>query len=39
MRGLKDHRPYKNVQELRTEIAKYVNAKELGRLERYIIIN
>jgi DNA uptake protein ComE-like DNA-binding protein len=39
MRGLKDHRPYKNVQEFRTEIAKYVNAKELGRLERYIIIN
>lgn len=39
MRGLKDHRPYKNVQEFRTEIAKYVNAKELDRLERYIIIN
>ena len=39
LRGLKDHRPYKNVQEFRTEIAKYVNTKELGRLERYIIIN
>jgi len=39
LRGLKDHRPYKNVQEFRTEIAKYVNAKELGRLERYIILN
>jgi DNA uptake protein ComE-like DNA-binding protein len=39
LRGLKDHRPYKNVQEFRTEIAQYVNAKELGRLERYIIIN
>jgi DNA uptake protein ComE-like DNA-binding protein len=39
LRGLKDHRPYKNVQEFRTEIARYVNAKELGRLERYIIIN
>ena len=36
LRGLKDHRPYKNVQEFRTEIARYVNAKELGRLERYI---
>jgi DNA uptake protein ComE-like DNA-binding protein len=39
LRGLKDHRPYKSVQEFRTEIARYVNAKELGRLERYIIIN
>ena len=39
LRGLKDHRPYKNVQEFRTEIARYVNAQELGRLERYIIIN
>jgi len=39
LRGLKDHRPYKNVEEFRTEIAKYVNTKELGRLERYIIIN
>ena len=39
LRALKDHRPYKSVQEFRTEIAKYVNAKELGRLERYIIIN
>jgi predicted DNA-binding helix-hairpin-helix protein len=39
LRGLKDHRPYKNVQEFRTEIAQYVKAKELGRLERYIIIN
>jgi DNA uptake protein ComE-like DNA-binding protein len=35
LRALKDRRPYKNVQEFRTEIAKYVSAKELGRLERY----
>jgi DNA uptake protein ComE-like DNA-binding protein len=39
LRALKDHRPYKNVQEFRTEIAEYANAKELGRLERYIIVN
>lgn len=39
LRALKDHRPYKNVQEFRTEIAKYVNAKELGRLERYLAIS
>ena len=34
-----DNRPDKDVQEFRREIAQYVNAKELGRLERYIIIN
>jgi DNA uptake protein ComE-like DNA-binding protein len=39
LRALKDHRPYKSLQEFRTEIAKSVNAKELGRLERYIITN
>ena len=39
LRALKDHRPYKNVQEFRAGIAKNVNAKELGRLERYITIN
>jgi DNA uptake protein ComE-like DNA-binding protein len=39
LRGLKDHRPYKSVQQFRAEIAKAVNAKELGRLERYIVIN
>ena len=39
LRQLKDHRPYKSVQEFRTELAQYVNAQELGRLERYIVIN
>jgi DNA uptake protein ComE-like DNA-binding protein len=39
LRALKDHRPYKSLQEFRTEISKNVNAKELGRLERYITIN
>ena len=39
LRALKDHRPYKNIQEFRTEIARYVNAKELGRFELYIIAN
>jgi len=37
--ALKDRRPYKNVQEFRAELAKNVNAKELGRIERYITIN
>jgi DNA uptake protein ComE-like DNA-binding protein len=39
LKVLKDHRPYKNVQEFRAGIAKYVNAKELGRLERYMVVN
>src|SRR5262245_61900857 len=39
LRALKDRRPYKNVQEFRAELAKNVNAKELGRIERYVTIN
>ena len=39
LRALKDRRPYKNVQEFRAELAKNMNAKELGRIERYITIN
>jgi DNA uptake protein ComE-like DNA-binding protein len=39
LRAFKDHRPYKTLQEFRTEISKNVNAKEVGRLERYITIN
>jgi DNA uptake protein ComE-like DNA-binding protein len=34
LRALKDHRPFKNPQEFRSEIAKYMSANELGRLER-----
>lgn len=39
LKALKDHRPYKNVQEFRTAMAKSIDAKELGRLERYIVVN
>jgi DNA uptake protein ComE-like DNA-binding protein len=39
LKPLKEHRPYKTVQEFRTEIAKDVSAKELGRLERYFTFN
>jgi DNA uptake protein ComE-like DNA-binding protein len=39
LRALKDHRPYKNPQEFRAEIAKYMSANELGRLERYLTFN
>ena len=36
---LKDQRPYKNPQEFRAELAKYMSANELGRLERYLTFN
>jgi DNA uptake protein ComE-like DNA-binding protein len=39
LRALKDHRPFKNPQEFRSEIAKYMSANELGRLERYLTFN
>ena len=35
LKAIKDRRPYKTIEEFRTEIGKYVNAKELGRLEHY----
>ena len=39
LRALKDHRPYKSVQDFRAEIAKQVNTKEATRLERYFVVN
>ena len=39
LRALKDHRPYKSVQDFRAEITKQVNAKEATRLERYLVVN
>ena len=39
LRALKEHRPYKTPQEFHTEISKSVNAKEVGRLERYLTFN
>ena len=34
----KEYRPYPNIEKFRREIGKYVNAKELARLERYVTI-
>ncbi len=34
----KEYRPYKNLEQFRKEIGKYVNEKEVARLERYITI-
>ena len=35
----KEYRPYRNIEQFRREIGKYVNEKEVARLERYITIN
>ncbi len=35
----KEYRPYKNIEQFRKEIGKYVNAKEVARLERYVTLN
>ena len=34
----KEYRPYKDIAQFRREIGKYVNAKEVARLERYITL-
>ncbi len=34
----KEYRPYKDLAQFRREIGKYVNAKEVARLERYITL-
>ena len=35
----KEYRPYKNIEQFRREIGKYVDAKEVARLERYVTLN
>jgi predicted DNA-binding helix-hairpin-helix protein len=35
----KEYRPYDNIEKFRREMAKYVSAKEVARLERYVTIN
>ena len=35
----KEYRPYKAIEQFRREIGKYVDKKEVARLERYVIIN
>ncbi len=35
----KEYRPYKNIEQFRREIGKYVDDKEVARLERYVVIN
>ena len=35
----KEYRPYKGIQQFRREIGKYVDDKEVARLERYVTLN
>lgn len=35
----KEYRPYKSIEQFRREIGKYVNDKEVARLERYVVVN
>lgn len=39
LREFKEYRPYNNIERFRKEIGKYVNAKEVARLERYVTVN
>jgi DNA uptake protein ComE-like DNA-binding protein len=38
LREFKEYRPYRSMEQFRREIGKYVSAKELARLERYVTI-
>lgn len=38
LREFKEYRPYRSMEQFRREIGKYVNAREVARLERYVTI-
>lgn len=38
LQEFKEYRPYKNIEQFRREIGKYVDKKEVARLERYVTI-
>lgn len=38
LKEFKEYRPYKNLEQFRREIGKYVDSKEVARLERYVMI-
>jgi len=38
LREFKEYRPYDNIEKFRKEIGKYVNVKEVARLERYVTL-
>lgn len=39
LREFKEYRPYRNIEQFRKEIGKYVNAREVARLERYVTLD
>jgi DNA uptake protein ComE-like DNA-binding protein len=39
LREFKEYRPYKAIDQFRREIGKYVDKREIARLERYVSIN
>ena len=39
LREFQEYRPYNNIQQFRREIGKYINEKEVARLERYVTLN
>lgn len=39
LREFKEYRPYKNIEQFRREIGKYVDKKEVARLERYVTVD
>jgi DNA uptake protein ComE-like DNA-binding protein len=39
LREFKEYRPYKAMEQFRREMGKYVNEKEVARMERYVVIN
>ena len=39
LREFKEYRPYKAIEQFRREIGKYVDDKEVARMERYVTIN
>lgn len=38
LREFKEYRPYDGIEKFRKEIGKYVDAKEVARLERYLVV-
>jgi radical SAM superfamily enzyme with C-terminal helix-hairpin-helix motif len=39
LREFKEYRPYKQIEQFRREIGKYVSKEEVARFERYVTLN
>jgi hypothetical protein len=38
LREFKEYRPYDSIEKFRKEIGKYVDTKEVARLERFVVV-